>query len=68
MRGFGVDLIRVDGHDTVGLRQALKRKTRRVAVIFATTTAAQFPFLNGLSAHYYRMNEEDYRQAKESLA
>jgi len=64
---FGFKVVRVNGHNTAEVRQALEAKQICPTLIFASTTVEQFPFLHGLSAHYYRMTETDYRQALESL-
>lgn len=64
---FGLDVVRVNGHDTRILSRELKARRSKPALIFAETTVEQFPFLRGLSAHYYRMTEADYKQAMESL-
>jgi len=64
---FGFKVVRVNGHNTVEVRQALAAKQTYPTLVFASTTVEQFPFLQGLSAHYYRMTGADYRQALESL-
>ncbi len=64
---FGYKVVRVNGHNTAELSRELKAKQTSPTLIFAETTVEQFPFLRGLSAHYYRMTEADYRQALESL-
>jgi len=68
LRGFGYELLHVNGHEPATVRRALQRRPRGPALVFAATTVAQFPFLHGLSAHYYRMQAADYRQALEALA
>jgi len=67
IKAFGYNVIHVNGHNTKEIRQALKARLTSPTLVFATTTVEQFPFLRGLSAHYYRPTETDFRQALESL-
>lgn len=67
-RGFGYRVILADGHDINGVGKALmKRIPEQPLVILAKTCVGQFPFLEGQDAHYYVMNENDYKQAMEIL-
>lgn len=63
LSSFGLNLIEVDGHDLESLESVLRLKTIKPVIIFAHTKVDELPFLNGLSAHYYKMTEEDYQQA-----
>ena len=67
IKAFGYDVIHVNGHNVAELRQALKADVKKPTLVFAATTVEQFPFLKGLSAHYYKMTEADYKQAMERL-
>jgi transketolase len=67
-KGFGYRVILADGHNIRGLRNALISEIRdQPLLIFAKTNVEQFPFLKGLDAHYYVMNESDYKSAMEIL-
>lgn len=64
VKGFGYDILEIDGHNLNAITKALKFiKKKEYTIIFAKTTTDQFPFLKGLDAHYHVMNENDYRQA-----
>lgn len=66
LRSFGCDVIDVDGHNIEELTEALTIDTDSPLVVFARTNVDQLPFLSGLSAHYYKMTEEDYKLALET--
>lgn len=63
--GFGLEILEVDGHDQVGLKESLSKPLQVSSIIFAKTEVEQFPFLKGQDAHYYAMKAEDYKQAME---
>jgi len=63
---FGCDVVDVDGHDIDKIIGALTIDTETPLVVFARTVVDQLPFLKGLSAHYYKMTEEDYKLALET--
>lgn len=64
IKTFGCNIVKADGHNLQSLLQNLKVKTKdRPFVIFAKTTVEQFPFLEGLHAHYYVIKEENLKQA-----
>lgn len=67
IRGFGLKIISINGHNIQMLRQAIKKKNKQPTIIFAKTVSDQFPFLKGLDAHYYKMTNEDYQSALEVL-
>jgi len=67
IKGFGMDLIPVDGHDHAALVTQIRKPRKNPTVIFAKTTPEQFPFLTGLAAHYHVMTDDNYRQAMEML-
>lgn len=68
IRGFNPDVTKVDGHNLGKLSSTLMEAGKgHPSVIFAQTAVEQFPFLKGQDAHYYVMNEEDYRNAMELL-
>ena len=60
---FGCDVVDVDGHNVEAIIEGLKLETDLPLVIFARTSVEQLPFLKGLSAHYYKMTDEDYQLA-----
>ena len=60
---FGCDVADVDGHNIDSLIEGLTLDTEIPLVVFARTKVDQLPFLNGLSAHYHKMTEADYKQA-----
>lgn len=62
---FGCDVVDVDGHNIEAIMEGLAVPTEIPLVVFARTTVNQLPFLNGLSAHYYKMTEDDYKLALE---
>ena len=68
LKGFIPDIQKVDGHNIAGIIDALKVKNKNgPTVIFAETKVDQLPFLKGLNAHYYIMNDKDYTQALKLL-
>lgn len=64
-KGFGVQIRLVDGHNLKNLKRVLCLKNVKPMIIVAKTKINQLPFLHGLSAHYYKMTEIDYKYAKE---
>lgn len=61
IKGFGLKIAKVNGHNIKEICKALTMKTtKQPIVIFAQTTVEQLPFLKGQDAHYYIMNEENY--------
>lgn len=68
IKGFGLEVINVDGHDVTKIISAIQAATQKAStVIFAETIVEQLPFLTGLDAHYHVMDENDYRAALEVL-
>jgi transketolase len=68
IRGFGLNMIKADGHNINKLLSAIEAASNKVpSVIFAKTNVEQFPFLQGQDAHYYVMNDKDYKFAMERL-
>lgn len=67
LKGFGHDLIMVNGHKSTEIVKALKIKNTKPIIIFAKTTSEQFSFLKGLDAHYFVMEDRDYELAMEKL-
>jgi transketolase len=67
LKGFGLDLILIDGHKPKEIVKTLSVKNTRPTIIFARTTSEQFSFLKGLDAHYYTMKDCDYELAMEKL-
>jgi transketolase len=66
IRGFGFKTITVDGHNIVKLTEAIKTaKNTQPAIVVAKTNSEQLGFLKGQDAHYYVMNEFDYKLALE---
>lgn len=64
IKGFGYEVIEIDGHNTNSIINALNLiKKDGNKLIFAHTSTDQFPFLKGLDSHYYIMNENDYKNA-----
>lgn len=62
-KSFGCKVVEVDGHNVEKIVKGLSIKSTSPLVLFANTTVEQLPFLNGLSAHYYKMTEVDYKLA-----
>jgi transketolase len=68
IKGFGLGVIKIDGHNLNKLSSAIKEAGKNnPSIIFAKTTVEQFPFLKGQDAHYYVMKENDYKMAMENL-
>jgi len=68
LEGFGYDAKVINGHDNVKIRQALKSKNKDVPnLVIAETKSDQLPFLHGLDAHYYLMNDVDFQTAMNIL-
>jgi transketolase len=64
-KGFGYQVLEINGHDMNDILEALKIKNQ--TVIFARTSVDQIPCLKGLDAHYRIMNEKDCKQALDLL-
>jgi transketolase len=63
-KGFGYNVLEINGHDMDSIIKALGEiKERGQVLIFAKTSVNQIPCLEGLDAHYYVMNDEDYKEA-----
>lgn len=68
IKGFGYDVVTIDGHNIKEISRALMKTMKdQPLVIFAETTVEQFAFLKGQDAHYYVMNDDDYKLAMETL-
>lgn len=68
IKGFGLKVIEVYGHNISKISKAIERANRiGPLVIFARTSVEQLSFLKGQGAHYYVMKESDYQTAMESL-
>lgn len=65
--GFGYKVEEVDGHSASSLFESIKADHKYMRIIFAKTNVEQLPFLKGLDAHYYTMNDADHRLAMEVL-
>ena len=65
--GFGVKVLEVNGHSVPELQRAIKECQGGRSIVFARTDVQQFPFLQGLDAHYYVMNAQDLHTALEAL-
>jgi transketolase len=65
IKGFGFNVIKIDGLNTDKISAAIEKAANKKypSVIFAKTFVEQFPFLKGQDAHYYVMNENDYKMA-----
>jgi len=60
-KGFGFNVIKINGHDLNEIRNSLiNSSNNNLEIIFAKTSSDQFPFLKDLDAHYYVMNDEDF--------
>lgn len=61
LKGFGLKIIKINGHNIKMISKALKASTnKKPTVIFAQTIVEQLPFLKGQDAHYHVMTKEDY--------
>ena len=68
IEGFGYNVEVIDGHDSEKISQSLKQRSKDIPnLVFAETKSDQLPFLNGVDAHYYLMNDVDYKTALELL-
>ena len=68
IKGFGYDVNKVDGHNTKKILKALKKSHKKNStLLFAYTSAEQFPFLKGQDAHYYILKQEDFEKAQYNL-
>lgn len=68
IRGFGFNVIITDGHKIDRLAISIKAVGKKQpAIILAKTNVEQFSFLKGQDAHYYVMNDDDYKIAMELL-
>lgn len=63
LKGFGLEMIVVDGNNPQEIKQALAIRAKKVPhLIFANTSSEQLSFLKGLGAHYYVLGQ-DYLEA-----
>ncbi len=60
---FDCDVVDVNGHNIGEIIRGLAIETKTPLLVYARTNVEQLPFLKGLSAHYYKMTEEDYKLA-----
>ena len=67
IRGFGFQLITINGHNLKQINLALKEKMIQPTIIFAKTNSEQFPFLKGIDAHYCKVSKEDYKSSQNLL-
>jgi len=68
IKSNGYRVLEIDGHNMNSIIGALKfPKKNNQTIIFARTSTDQFPFLKGLDAHYYIMNDNDYKNASDLL-
>lgn len=67
IKGFGFDIIKINGHNSKQIIDTLSKTYTKPTVIFAKTNSEQLPFLVGQDAHYYTMKEEDYQLAMKIL-
>lgn len=63
IQGFGFATIRLDGHNEIELKKAIKKIYTSPTILIAQTKNEQLPFLNGQDAHYYTMTDADYTLA-----
>lgn len=64
IEGFGYKTKKIDGHNSYEITKALKSiKEDGSTILFAQTSTNQFSFLKGLDAHYYIMNENNFKEA-----
>ncbi len=66
IKGFGFKILEIDGHNQEDITRSLLI-IKEMDVLFAKTNSEQLPFLKGLDAHYYIMNEADYQVAMDIL-
>jgi transketolase len=63
LKSFGFTIHTVNGHNVASIiKMITKTKGKSLDIIFAETTVEQLPFLKGQNAHYYIMQEEDYKK------
>lgn len=68
LKGFGLKIIKVDGHNIKEIGKALNTKTiKQPIAIVALTSVEQFPFLKGQDSHYYIMDEKNYTDSTRLL-
>lgn len=61
MRAFGWAILPCSGHIPEKIMRGLKLDKRDAPIaVFTRTHVNQYPFLEGIDAHYYVMTEEDY--------
>lgn len=66
-KAFGLNVVKVNGHNKEKIIKALHVGTAKPLLVFAKTKVEQLPFLKGQSAHYHVMSKEDYNLAMEVL-
>lgn len=68
LKGFGLNVIKMNGHNPEEIISLLKTNYDKPTVFFAKTTSEQLPFLKDLIAHYHSMSEEDYQLAMKKFS
>ncbi len=67
-KAFGLEVVEINGHKIEQIAKKLKiLPKQKPLLLFAKTNVEQFPFLKGLDAHYYTMNNKDFNLAKRML-
>lgn len=65
---FGYHILKTNRHDMNKMARVMNKITEKnLSVIFAYTYIEQFPFLNGLDAHYYILKQNDFDLAMKLL-
>lgn len=68
IKAYGYKVEEINGHNMKAITDSLNLiKDNSHTIIFAKTSNDQFPFLKGLDAHYYVMDENDYKIALDLL-
>jgi transketolase len=69
IKGFGFNVMKIDGLNPDKILAVIEKASAQKgpSVIFAKTFVEQLPFLKGQDAHYYVMNENDYKTAMRIL-
>ena len=64
IEGLGWKVKEVNGHDLQQLKDTLRQGDKGMELIMALTKVDQLPFLEGINAHYCKMDKHDYYLAR----
>ena len=67
LKGFDFLIHDVDGHDMTDIKENVRAMNTKPTILFAQTNSEQLPFLQGVDAHYHKMTDIEYKEARTYL-